>query len=60
MALVSWFDSQFTCPSCDQTYHLYHNSRYDEEFDDDICEHCYDELQAERREIAYAEQGNCQ
>jgi hypothetical protein len=60
MALVSWLDSQFTCPSCDQTYYYYHDSCYDEEFDDDICEHCYDELQAERREIAYAEQGDCQ
>lgn len=60
MALVSWLDSQFTCPSCDQTYYFYHDSRYDEEFDDSVCEHCYDELQAERREIAYAEQGDCQ
>ena len=53
----------FGCPACDWrywTYHLYHDSRYDEEFDDHICEHCFDELQAERREIANAERGDCQ
>ena len=60
MALISWLDSQFICPSCGSTYFHYHDSCYDEEFDDDICEHCYDELQAERREIAYAEQGDRQ
>lgn len=58
MALVSFLDSEFVCPSCDQHYFTDEHVVYDEEWDDTICGHCSDELQAERHEIAYAEQGD--
>ena len=50
----------FDCPACDQRYWRENSIMWDEEYDDHICHHCYDELQAERREIAHAEQGDCQ
>ncbi len=49
----------FDCPACDQRYWRDGAAVFDEEYDDHICEHCYDELQAERRDIATAEKGDC-
>jgi len=48
----------FDCPLCDQRYWRDDSAVYDEEYDDHICHHCSDELQAERKEIANAEKGD--
>ena len=48
----------FDCPSCDQRYWRDDSAVYDEEYDDHICHHCFEELQAERQEIANAEKGD--
>ena len=48
----------FDCPSCDQRYWRDDSAVYDDEYDDHICYHCFDELQAERKEIANAEKGD--
>jgi hypothetical protein len=47
----------FDCPLCDGRYWREDSIMYDEAYDDDVCHHCYDELQAERRDIAFAEKG---
>ena len=48
----------FDCPSCHQRYWRDDSAVYDEEYDDHICHHCSEELQAERQEIANAEKGD--
>lgn len=48
----------FDCPACDQRYWRENSIVWDEEYDDHICHHCSDELQAERREIAHVEKGD--
>ncbi len=52
-------EDYFDCPACDWRYWSYGLSVFDEQYDDHICEHCFDELQAERRDIANAEKGDC-
>jgi len=58
MALTSFFDQEFVCPSCDERYFNDDLVVYDEEWDDTICCHCSSELQAERQIIAHAERGD--
>ena len=48
----------FDCPLCTQRYWREESVMYDEGYDDSVCHHCYDKLQAERRDIAFAEKGD--
>ena len=47
----------FDCPLCGEQYWNDNSIVYDEGYDDQVCYHCKDELDAERRSQAHAEIG---
>jgi len=49
MALTSWLDGQFICPSCDQLFFNDSSVVYDDILDDSICWQCAESLEEERK-----------
>lgn len=51
-------DYGFECPCCGQHYWKDESIIFDEGYDNTACYQCKDELDAERRSLAYAEIGD--
>ena len=52
MSLVSGWDGQFTCPSCDQLFFNDSSVVYDDAYGDSICWQCAESLEQERKDEA--------
>lgn len=52
MGLVSGWDGQFTCPSCDQLFFNDSSVVYDDAYGDSICWQCAESLEQERKDEA--------
>jgi len=44
-------DYDFICPECYERYSIHYQPQYCDEVDNHVCEHCWDEIQGERRSV---------
>lgn len=49
MALTSWLDSMFSCPSCDELFFSDSSVVYNDIYGDSICWQCAESLEQEQK-----------
>ena len=52
MALTSWLDSMFSCPSCDELFFCDSSVVYSDLYGDSICWRCEESLEQEQKSQA--------